>query len=113
MWPPTAPLAKRARADFHSAWTVSALSWDMSPTILEGQRGVAQLAARGVWDAEVGGSNPLTPTPFYALRVFWRGRLHRAGAGARGRGPLRRPRGLLQRAAPRRRHDAVGRRGLG
>jgi hypothetical protein len=24
-------------------------------------RGVAQLAARSVWDAEVGGSNPLTP----------------------------------------------------
>lgn len=25
-------------------------------------RGVAQLVARGVWDAEVGGSSPLTPT---------------------------------------------------
>ena len=25
-------------------------------------RGVAQLGARGVWDAEVGGSNPLAPT---------------------------------------------------
>src|SRR5437764_2624885 len=44
----------------------------MSPTILGVQRGVAQLAARGVWDAEVGGSNPLTPTPFYSmLYVFF------------------------------------------
>ena len=25
-------------------------------------RGVAQLVARGVWDAEAGGSSPLTPT---------------------------------------------------
>lgn len=25
-------------------------------------RGVAQLAARGIWDAQAGGSNPLTPT---------------------------------------------------
>lgn len=25
-------------------------------------RGVAQSVARGVWDAEVGGSSPLTPT---------------------------------------------------
>ncbi len=30
--------------------------------ILGGSRGVAQVAARGVWDAEVGGSSPLTPT---------------------------------------------------
>ena len=29
-------------------------------------RGVAQLVARGVWDAEVGGSSPLTPTGFVA-----------------------------------------------
>ena len=30
-------------------------------------RGVAQLVARGVWDAEAGGSSPLTPTcPFLA-----------------------------------------------
>ncbi len=27
-----------------------------------GPRGVAQSVARGVWDAEVGGSSPLTPT---------------------------------------------------
>ena len=27
-------------------------------------RGVAQSVARGVWDAEVGGSSPLTPTMF-------------------------------------------------
>ncbi len=27
-------------------------------------RGVAQLAARGAWDAEVGGSNPLAPTTY-------------------------------------------------
>ena len=25
-------------------------------------RGVAQVVARGAWDAEVGGSNPLAPT---------------------------------------------------
>jgi hypothetical protein len=31
---------------------------------LADSRGVAQLVARGVWDAEVGGSSPLTPTVF-------------------------------------------------
>ena|GEM_PF-3967923 len=30
--------------------------------VLDTDRGVAQLVARGVWDAEVGGSSPLTPT---------------------------------------------------
>jgi hypothetical protein len=30
-------------------------------------RGVAQLVARGVWDAEAGGSSPLTPTSIQIL----------------------------------------------
>lgn len=33
-----------------------------SYTQSDGYRGVAQSVARGVWDAEVGGSSPLTPT---------------------------------------------------
>jgi hypothetical protein len=39
---------------------------DAMPTLYSGadSRGVAQLVARGVWDAEVGGSSPLTPTMF-------------------------------------------------
>ncbi len=35
-----------------------------SYTPWHGIRGVAQSVARGVWDAEVGGSSPLTPTRF-------------------------------------------------
>ena len=35
-------------------------------------RGVAQSVARGVWDAEVGGSSPLTPTMQFQSSNLWR-----------------------------------------
>lgn len=33
-------------------------------------RGVAQLVERGIWDAEVAGSNPVTPTNIWMVVII-------------------------------------------
>jgi hypothetical protein len=63
------------------------------PSILGFSRGVAQTEARRVWDAEVGGSSPPTPTVFTAeLRSpqwgSFKGKRHKGVANPVPRSPF-------------------------